>query len=201
MKTLNPLQLLLASCLVIAGCAQEPQQRALVIGGTDIGQPIGSVVVDGGFDIPTVDDIGRGDRPCRVEIKLKGVYYSGDDIGRDWKFRVSINNNQPWTSDWLVIQRGTWAPIDEVVFSYVAKNSCELMQLLFFVVRARERDFLPFDDTGIAFDTTATPCLQKMTRRQLVMTVIVRENFHGIGMLKAARLNFVFDITSVCLTP
>jgi len=195
MKSLSPLRMLLVSSLIIAGCAQEPPPRARVIGGPEIGEPTGGMVVDDGFDIPPAD-LGRGERPCRVMITLKGVYYTGDDIGRDWRFTVSVNN-QAWTSDWLVMRPGTWTPIEETVFVSTGKNSCGLTQLLFFVVRARERGF-PFPgSTGMASDTTGIPCSEQMSRRRFIMTVLVREGFRR----RTARLQFVFEITSVCLTP
>lgn len=200
MRILNLIPLVLMVSLIFAGCAtQLPQQPALVIDTPDITDLTDETVVEDGFDIPGLD-LGRGKGACRVVVKLIGVRYGGYNIGSEWNLNVSVNG-QTWNSGPIVMHHGMWYKIDEQIYLNASGKGCYPINLLFFCVTARERDFLWLDDIGRAYDASMIPCLPKLSRRKLLMPVLVVERPDGIGQYKEARLDFLFEITSVCLTP
>ncbi|MCP4613337.1 MAG: hypothetical protein GY845_31995 [Planctomycetes bacterium] len=199
MRILNLKLLALMVSIIFAGCATPiPQQSVLVIGDTKSINQTGAAVLDDSFEIPGLD-LGRGDGPCKIEVVLRSVYYSGDNVGSEWNFSV-LMNGQGWNSDRLIIPHGKVWTIDKRIITHTSPNGCGQTQYLIFYMHARERDFPWSDDIGNARAYFLIPCSEIMLEQTLVIPVNVLENPDGIGPYKAACLEFVFDIRTKCET-
>ena len=192
---LIPLALMLS--FIFTGCAELPHQPALVIDVSDTTEMTAETVVDDGLEIPG-PDLDRRDGACRVEVKLLGVYYGGDNIGHEWIIKSRVNN-QPCVPSHVKLKHGQWNTLDITCIKGHTMNC--FPHLFFFRVCAQQPDF-PFPDKGCGSGMTGILCQQKLTGRRVIVPVSVVEVPYLFPFpRKVARLYFVYDVRTVCLTP
>jgi hypothetical protein len=168
----------------------------------------GGLVVDNGVDITIPGEgieLQPSKRPCRITVILRGVYYDGDNIGSDWKYEVSVNGGV-WVTPVHTVQWKTWDVVNEKIYEEVVENACQMMTVVCFFIRARERDGYCFDDIGKRAEVTVMPCEEKPTPRRLIIGVSVPEYsfFKWLRILlrkyqQSALLYFVFEIETQCV--
>jgi hypothetical protein len=161
-------------------------------------------VVDGPVDIPGRPEEVVPANACRVTGSLAGIQYDGDNVGSDWQFRLSMNTGG-WVSGPVTFHWRTWFPVGAMVCDEIRPAACGLSVPISIVVRARERDFVIFDDLGERAEFLFLPCTPESSRRSIVVTVPVRE-YLGRFWRPALRLNvqtallhFFFVVTTRCV--
>jgi hypothetical protein len=166
----------------------------------------GSIVVDDGpVVVPVEPDDGipgPGKRPCRITVRLRGVAYRGDDVGRDWRYTVTVNNSV-WLSPRHAVEPNSFDAIGAEVYDRVWPDSCEGTPLIVISAHAREHDGGLFDDEGFRADIVAMRCPLDGLERQLVIAVPVPEYPQWFGRLfrrgrRVAVMVFFFVIEARC---
>jgi hypothetical protein len=134
-----------------------------------------ALLVDGDLDIPG-RPVNPSSKPCHVVVTLRGIYYSGDDVGADWRFQVSVDGGT-WLSGPVSLAWRNWLGVGSVLLDETRPGGCGLAQSITFFVRAREVDWGLFDDLGERLEMVVQSCDAEPLRRQLIMPVRVSEYF------------------------
>lgn len=156
-----------------------------------------SLILENGLTLyipgsPDLEENGKR-KPCKVIVDLIGIYYGGSNIGRNWKIKISVNS-QIWDSGLITLQWNSWNIISKQIYRQELRNGCNLVQPVFFIIDAVNLTRFRFYWKGWRSDMTAIPCLEKLSRRQIVILVSIK------GWRKEpAFLYFVFNATTQCV--
>ena len=200
MRTLNLIPLALILSLILAGCAQQSHQPALVMGGPESVDRTGDTLVGDGFEIPGLDlNPVPGEGSCHVQVKLVAVYYGGTYIGPSWTLNGTVNQ-RAWSVGPRKLQHEKWNFVNEPIIDYKSKNC--LGQWFFFLACARQVD-RPASDEGTNSGMMGIACPPQGANRGTTVPVIVegtawpKPGRPSLGTSKAV-LRLVFIISTVC---
>ena len=199
MRTLSLIPLALMLSLILAGCAQQSRQPALVLDRFETVSPRGNTTFGGGFEIPGLDlNPVPGEGSCHVEVKLARVHYGGTYIGPLWQLNGEVNRTE-W-SHLQELKHGRSNEIDLTVLTYESKNC--LPHLFLFDVSARQiREPRPSEE-GIKFGVAGIDCPTQGAEREVeVLVEVCGTPWPRLFKCKhIAELKFEFIISTVCKT-
>jgi hypothetical protein len=156
------------------------------------------ILVEDPQDLPDFpDDTVRPGRSCHVVVRLERVYYTGDDIGSDWRLTATVDGGF-WDSGPIAFHHNSVVSPGAVVLDRLRPGSCGIAQLLSLLVHARERDWL-FDDVGHLLQPLILRCSELANARHLIVAVPVAESpTTWFQRRKIAILYFHFSIRTQC---
>jgi len=159
------------------------------------------ILIDGSdFYIPD-PEIKPDQNPCHLTASLKGIYYSGQDVGSRWQFDIIVNSGA-WTSGSVHLSVGNWYPGKENIYDETLPGGCNSTHLITIFIRAREYDFYIFDDVGERLLSTAIQCTPSGEERSINVLVPVAEYPYCRIFRKNRRvafLHFFFLIKAKCV--
>ena len=120
--------------------------------------------------------IDKTRKPCRLATTLLAIYYDGDNVGSQWLFSVSVNG-QVWvpSSGPITLQHRGTRSFNTQVYEERREAGCGLAHIVSIFLRARELDWLLFDDIGERLELTTIMCSEEGSQRLVVVIVPVPE--------------------------
>ena len=195
--------LALLGVLLCAGCAVKDAKdldAAPLDPMPEIGEGerrAGNVVVLADFsDADTPSSRDESTSRCRTRVWLESVYYGGDDVGSEWEYVVSVDDEN-WKSERRELPPGELDRVERRVLDSTS-NGCGQSRSLALTVRAREFDFF-LDETAVGFGFALLPCMAEPTRTTLQVLVPVVETPSYLEPRPTAALVFVFRCETRCV--
>ena len=126
-------------------------------------------------------------RPCTWTVKLLNVQYNGGNIGDDWKYKVQVQDKNPWSKGQHTVSHGGVDTVNADVAT--GSSTCNEPNSLKIVVEATEVDAFS-DDRGNASGFLEFVCDGRTYNKSI--TVNVSEGS------SVARMTFNFQISTSC---